>query len=155
MRGLPPIPDWSAIVDGDGKITIFFRQLWEFIRGGWAQVPTAANLDRIGLTAALATTTLLTPLSAGFVRVSASLLKTVADGVSSSLQVTWSWTQHGISLTVSEAALTTDSVGANAEVSRMLYVDASSGVAASVSYASGTPAKMTYDLHVAAEQVVN
>lgn len=155
MRSLAPIPSWAPITDSEGLITIFFRQLWEFVRSGWPLVPTAANDDQLGLTGAVSTTELYAPPTAGFVRVSYYAEKRIADGVSSSLQFTWIWTYGGVAHTLSDAALTSDVVGANAENAKTFYVDAGSAVAFSVNYASNTPGKMSYDLHVAAEQVVN
>lgn len=156
-RSLPGIPDNDngQITQQDGRITVFFRLLWQILIDGWAKVPTAGNLDKTGLTAGISATTILTPLTAGFVRISYSLLKTVADGTSSSLTLKVSWTQGGSSLSHSFAAFTTDSAGAHQEDALPIYVDAGTAVTVTVTYASNTANKMTYDCHVAAEQVVN
>lgn len=152
-RALSPIPPGTAITDSQGLITIFFRLAWQILVDGFQSTPTVAatGAEATGLTAAVVTTTLFNVLSAGMYRVSYTLAKTVADGVSSSLTVTIGWTDNGVAKTHVFAALTTDTVTAVDAGSWTLHADANSLITYAIAYASNTPATMKYDAHLTAE----
>src|SRR2546425_9052987 len=106
---LAPIPSGVQIVDPrEGAITDFYRLRWQQLIDGFTRVGTVATLSKDGQTAALTTTAVYTTKATGRYRLNWYLRKTVADGVSSSLTVTWGWTESGNPLTEAEAALTTD-----------------------------------------------
>ena len=128
----------------DGTLTIFGRLRWEEVRTLQAQSPVAVSLSDDTLTAALATTTLLTTTQSGVYRITAYLRKTVADGVSSSLTPTFSFTDRGAACARVGAALTTDTPVANASYSVDVYSDANADIQVAVAYASNTPATMTW-----------
>ena len=90
---LSPIPLETPIVDPrTGNISEFFRLRWQELIDNSVRVSTRASASHIGKTAAVGTTTLYTTVAAGMYRLSAFLLKTIADGVNSSLTVTVGFT---------------------------------------------------------------
>lgn len=148
---LSPIPAGTAITDGKGIITIFFRLAWQLLLDNLQTTPTAATLDLTGQTARIVTRTLLATTNGGQYRVNYSLQRTVDDGVSSSLQVTVGWTQSGSPQTEVEAALTEAAGISHQGLSRPIFADANTPITIAVAYASNTPAKATFDLHANAE----
>lgn len=144
-QSLAPIPAGVPITSRVGTITDFFRLRWQDLINSFGLTPTQANEQvATALTAALATTTLLTTTTAGTYRVVTYLEKTVADGVSSSLTPTLTWTRGGVPLTKVGAALSTDTVGANESYVHEFYADGASAITLAVGYASNTPATMTW-----------
>lgn len=156
-KTLAPIPAGVAItLDAQnltGVITDFFRLRWQSLIDNFQTTPDVATQSWTGQVAALATTTLYTTKTAGYYRVSYYLDKTVADGVSSSLQVTVGWTEGGSARTSVFGALTTDSIGANQSGSVMVPCDGASALTIAVAYASNTPNKMTYRADAITEQM--
>ena len=154
-RSLSEIPLGVPITDKSGAITIFFRQLWGRLIAAFPQSPTVGNLSKTGQTAALATTNVYTTATGGLLRLSYWIKKTIADGVSSSLTVTFGFTRNGIALTQAFAALTTDTTSAfQTDALSLIRVDAGSSVTMAIAYASNTPAKMTYEADCTAELLV-
>ncbi len=146
-KSLSIIPSGVRIVDTLGAINEFFRFRWEELRSGFQTTPTVAgepDLQKTGQTAALATTALYTTKTAGLYRLSYYMRKTVADGVSSSLTVTWGWTESGTALTEAQPALTTDTTAAEQSGSKLVYADANTNLTIAVAYASNTPNRMTW-----------
>lgn len=155
---MPPsttiIPLETPITQKQGVITLFFRQAYEQLRQAVLYVSTLGNgYTASGLTAALSSAALQTTTVGGLYRVTYYMRKTVADGVSSSLTFTWHWTENGVPLSDSDAALTTDTTGAVKSGTRLFYCDSSVGITFDVAYASNTQAKMTYEIWVRIEQV--
>ena len=95
----------------------------------------------------------LPSLATGLFRITWYLRKTTADGVSSSIQLTISWTESSQALSISGAALATDAVTAVQSNSIMVLTDAASPISYSTTYASNTPATMKYRLTVLVEAV--
>lgn len=155
MQQLGEIPLGTEVVETDRTITLFFRQLWAQLITMVAKLPTVANLEKTGQTAAIATATAYTVQSAGVYRIAVSLQKTIADGISSSLTVTVGWTSRGIAMTHAFAALTTDAAGANDTDLWQFSADANSDITYAIAYASNTPAKMTYNANVVVEQLAS
>jgi hypothetical protein len=153
-RALSPIPQTTPIVDQARSITDFFRYRWQELIDGFGSAPLAGSINASGQTAALATATVVTTTSAGLYRLNYTLVKTVADGVSSSLQVTASWVSGGLTLTHTFSALTTDSIGAEQGAVYPMACDAASTITVAIAYASNTANKMTYAYVAAAERLV-
>lgn len=150
---LPTIPAGTQIVERHGLITTFFRLLWQTLVTSFGLTPDRAVVQATTVAASVTTQVAYTTLAAGWYRLSYYLRKTVADGVSSSLTLTWGWTDHGASLSEAQSALTTDTTAAQQSGTKLLYADGSSGLTFAISYASNTPAKMTYDYGVVVEQM--
>lgn len=150
-QSLAPIPAGVVIVDREGTITDFFRLQWQQLINGFQQSPSVASVLAVDQTAAIATTAAFTTRTTGTYRVTYYLRKTVADGVSSSLTFTWGWTEDGVPLTSSAAALTLDTTAASQSGSLVVEADAATDLTYAVSYASNTPARMTYRIRVTTE----
>src|SRR4051812_30217658 len=118
----------DKIVEQDGTITSRFRLLWQALIDGFARTSVLATLSRDSLNAALPTTLVVTLASAGSYLLSFYLRKTIADGVASSAQVTFSFTDKGTALTEVFAALVTDSVTAHQSGAIQVSADAASNI---------------------------
>lgn len=113
------------------------------------KVPSALT----GQSAAIGTTTLLTVATATIYRASGYLAITTADGVSSSVALTFRWTDGGVAKTKTFTALTGDTTATADGFTHFIHADAGTAVSYSTSYASNTPAKMRYRLDLALEQL--
>lgn len=154
-RALSAIPVGSQIVDKAGAITIFFRFRWQQLIDSFAQSPVVGQIQKPGQTAALGATAIYTTKSAGWYRVSFYMRKTVIDGVSSSLTATMSWTETGVPLTETGAALATDAVSAQQTGEKTVWADGATDITIAIAYASNTPNRMTYRLDASVEQLVS
>lgn len=152
-QSLAPIPEGTQIVDKNGAITTFFRLRWESLINGFQFTPTVAVVQLTGQHATIVTTAAFTTLTAGRYRISYYLRKTAADGVSSSLTVTLGWTESGIALSESGAALATDTTAAQQSGEKVVDVDAAVDITYAVLYASNTPNQMVYRLTINVEQL--
>ncbi len=106
----------------------------------------------IGLTAFPAAS-----LSAGLYRATYYAHITAADGVSSSLQVSFVWTDGTITcstpVTGAFAPITGDTLSTTGSGTYLIRIDGGSPVSYSTAYASNTPGQMTYDLSLVLEQI--
>jgi hypothetical protein len=153
-KSLAPIPLETAIVNPkDGTITQFFRLRWQTLIDIFSATPDVASVSLTNQNAAIVTANAFVTKSAGLYRVSYYLRKTVADGVSSSLTFTYGWTDGGVPLTESAAALSTDATSAEQSGSKLVFADQASGLSYAVAYASNTPGQMKYALRVVVEQL--
>jgi len=122
-----------------------------------AALLTASNVDSTGNTANIGSTTLLAVSTAGIYRISAYIIVTTVDGASSTLpKVTISWTDQDNSQTQSFDITPTNSGNLQTTLEEgSLIVDAAvANISYATSgYASGTPAIMTYALHLRIEQM--
>lgn len=143
-QSLGPIPLATEIVDKTGAITSYFRLRWEELRTSFTTTPSIAALSIAARTSAVATSAAYTVLATATYRITVSTLKTIADGVNSSLTVTVGFTSGGVPCTHTFAALTTDTLGANDSVTWTFSADAASDVTYAIAYSSNTPAKMQY-----------
>ncbi len=151
-RTLQPIPEGTPIATKEGTITLFFRLAWQALIDSFVFTPTVSQIANLAKTAAIATAAVYTTRSSGLYRISYYLRKTVADGVSSSLQVTFGWTDRdGTALTQLDTALTTDTVSAHQSGSIIVYARANTDLTYAVAYASNTPQKMTFNADVMVE----
>lgn len=151
---LAPLPLGVPITAKDGTPTEFYRLRWEELRTGVREVSASAEpLSLINQHAAVPLTTVATPGVGGIFRFGYYLRKTFADGVSSSVAVTFTWTDGGVVLSETLAALTLDTTLAQQSGVKIVRADALTTLSVSASYASNTPARMGYDLIVFAEAV--
>src|ERR1700689_1246032 len=142
---LGPIPGGTQITDGRGVITTFFRLRWQELIAAFNTTPTVANTGLIAnQNAAIVTTNVFTTETSGAYRLSYYVRKTAADGVSSSLQFTYGWTDNGAGLSESAAAVTIDATTAEQSGSKLVYADADSEITYAVAYVSNTPGAMVY-----------
>lgn len=153
-RSLDLIPQGQPITDDDGAASLFFRLRWEALKNGFPQSPTIDSLTGAGLTAALPATAIYTTSTDGMFRLSCYLRKTVADGMSSSLTVTFGWVESGIAQSLTLAALTADTVAAIQTASATVRADAFTDLTIAIAYASNTPGVMTYRYDALAELMV-
>lgn len=154
-RALPPLVQNQPIIETNtGGINLFFQQIWELIRAGFAQSPAVGSLSKTGQTAALATATIYTTTAAGTYRITFYKRKTVADGAASSLTTTLGWMDNGLALTLAFAALTTDTTSAFQTSTMLVYADANTAITAAEAYSSTTPNKMTWQGFYLVELVV-
>lgn len=116
------------------------------------QLLPAVNLKN--QSTSLSTTPIPLPsLATGAYRITYYTRKTTADGVSSSLTITLSWTESGQALTVSGSALTTDAATAVQTGTLLILSDAASPISYSTAYVSNTPGTMKYRLFILVETV--
>jgi hypothetical protein len=163
MSNLAPIP-WSAsVVQLDpvsGKPLPQYGISKEF--GVWLQtavVGPVANtpqffpaVSQTSQSAAIGTTPIPLPsISSGAYRVNYYIRKTTADGVSSSLTITFSWTESSQALSLSGPALVVDAVTAVQSGTFPILSDAASPISYSVAYASNTPGQMKYRVYILLE----
>lgn len=150
-----PIPSDTTIVDKLGRITDFFRLRWEQVIALGTTIPSFTTpVSNLGKTAAIATTTIVTVVQAGLYRLVLCPLKTIPDGVASSVTVTVRFTSRGIACSHAFAALTTDTVGANDTNLWEFYADGSSDIQYETAYSSTTPNTMTYDITGSLERLL-
>lgn len=105
--------------------------------------------------ASIATTSLPTDgdLSSGLYRVTYYARITTAAGVSSSLTVTFGWTDGAITQTHSGAAITGNTTTTWQTGSILIYVDAASPITYSASYSSNPAGAMRFNLFVTLERL--
>lgn len=118
---------------------------------------TPARLAEVTLTtqgAAIGTTGIPSgALAAGLYRVSWYTRITRAATTSSSLTVTIGWTESGVSLTTSGAALTGNTTGTVQSGSVLIRIDQGTPVTYATAYASSGATSMQYRLDVVLERV--
>lgn len=116
-------------------------------------------VDTTGLTADVSIATLFPVVDAGIYRVSGYIVVTTPDGASSVLpKLTITWTDNDTSVSVSKditATQNTNLAGTTFDQGDVrVSAAASSDIQYATSgYASGTPATMTYAIHLTIEQV--
>lgn len=152
-QSLGPIPEGVAIVNEDRSITDFFRLRWQDLITAFTTTPTVATVQQLAQGASIATVAAYTTLSPGKYRVSYYLRKTTADGAGSALTFTWGWTETGIPLTESAAALLTDTTAAEQSGSKVVYADGATDLTFAVVYASTTPLFMKFRVDVVVEKL--
>lgn len=157
-----PIPwDVSVIqLDPKGKPQPNFPLSKDF--GNWLQTSivqgvanapsTFPSVALTGQHASILTTPMPLPsLATGLYRVSYYAAITTADGVSSSLTVTLTWTESTLSKSVSGTAITGNTTTTVQSGTALLVLDAASPISYSTVYASNTPATMQYRLTILLE----
>ena len=74
---------------------------------------------------------------------------TKVGAVSSSLTVTLNWTDHGVAQTFSGAAITGNTVTSWQSETNLVYIDASTALTYSTTYASNAANEAEYELYIA------
>jgi hypothetical protein len=155
---LSPIPLGTPIVDEEGRINEFYRLRWQELIDRFTTVPTVALLESGSPdpNSATATTVAYTTLTGGPYQIAAYSRKTIADGVSSSLQLTFGWTENGVALTKTFAAVTADSITTSVDSQQWeIAADANTDITFAYAYASNTPGNMHYRYQVTVKQVAS
>lgn len=151
-----PLPIYDRLVDKNGLITDPWLQSWTVQRQDQQRSATVLPSGTVLLTAqnaSIGSTVLSASITAGLYRVTYQVRKTTADGVSSSITVSFGWPDLTQALTFSGAALTTDAVTAWQSGTFMAYVDDGGPVTYSTTYASNTAGLMKYALRLAIERI--
>lgn len=143
------VVDTARILSGDW--TRWFQLFWARVSSAVQFVgKTVALSDQ---SAAIATTTLQTVTQGGLYRVSWYARVTVADGVSSSLQITLTWREGSHTSTKTFTALTGDTTSTFDGAVFPMYADSGTVITYAAAYASNTAQKMRYRLAVGTEFV--
>lgn len=143
-----PLPGWTMSKD----LAIYFQTSVVSPIANAPQFYPAVSLTNQN--AAIALTPIPLPsLTTGAYRITWYLEKTTADGVSSSVTLTITWTHNTKTLSLSGAALTLDSTTAVQSNSIMVLIDAASPISYSTAYASNTPGLMKHLLYILIETV--
>lgn len=150
---LAPIPLRTPIVDQQGRINIFFRERWQELLGLTAVVPAVGLVSFSNQSAALATKVIATTKQTGIYRVTFTARRTVVDGVASTLQFTWHWTDGGSPFSQAGTLDNTDTTGHLYSETKAFPADQNSDLTFDMAYTSNTPAAMKYKLAVFAELV--
>ncbi len=134
---------------------IYFRDQDLSGSQGPNRIGTATNSDQ---SAAIVTTSMPTTvtLSTGLYRMTYAAQITTADGVSSSLQVTFGWTSRtGVSQSHSFTAITGNTTTTNDSQTWEFYSsqEPATPITYAAAYASNTPGAMHYDLYVTLESM--
>lgn len=162
MADLFPLDTGIPIVDvaKDGKtkglVSFTFLTRWNDLKNRVqsAAYTVGAPVQLATQTASIGATPLTTtPLSAGLYRVSWYARVTKSGGVSSSLTVTLGWTEGGVSLTLSGAAITGNLVTSVQSGIAFLLLDDGAPITYATTYASNPANDMEYELVVNVERV--
>lgn len=154
---LDPIPYTDPLIDAAKRIgERWYRWLDLFVARVLQAVLSLGGVQRSGLSAAIAATTLLTPELIGVFRVTWDARITTAAAVSSSLTVTISWTDGGIACSKSFTAITGNTT-ATVDSGTVTIHQNPGAVATAIQYATayasvGAPA-MAYQIDVIVEQI--
>lgn len=133
--------------------SIYFRDLRADLDNTAAQVIPPVQLT--GQTATIPTTPFDTPaLEAGLYSVAWYGQVLTAAGVSSSFQVTISWTRNGVSQTYVGALKNGNTTATNeANGPPLIHIDASTPISYAVTYASNPGAAMIFEINLVLTQV--
>lgn len=125
------------------------------LRGRVDESPQAVETVSLPVTsnASIAATPILVTQTAGLYRVSYYLRITTAAGVSSSVTVTIGWTESGVPLTLSGAALTTNTIQSVQTGSYLIRSDGAAPITYAVTYASNPAGAAKFRLDVVVESV--
>ena len=141
-------PLQQFFLDANGYV----QRVWAaWFRGASSAANTVAHEQMSGQSAAVGVTPISSPslkLAAGIYEVSTYTQVTKADGVSSAVQVTVSWTAYGQVMTDVGVNVNGDSLTSVDKKVFPIRVDQGTPVTFSTTYASNTPAKMQYGIDV-------
>lgn len=146
----------TPVTGRDGRISepwrVYFRDQDAAV--GTTTVTTVPPVQLVDQTASIGTTAIPTPaLPAGLYQVNTFAHVTTAAGVSSSLQVTISFTQNGIALTRTGTAQTGNTTATIDINSWVIQIDENTPISYSTTYASNAAAAMKYLLTVSLQTV--
>lgn len=111
--------------------------------------PIISNTNQ---SASIAATSIAGALAGGVYRLSFAARIVVAASISSSLTVTFLWTDGSLTQSVSSSAITGNTTTTHASLSYMVHIDGGTPITYSTTYVSVGTA-MEYDLYVLAESV--
>ena len=141
-----PLPRWTLSKD----YAISFQQ--SLVPPVQASGTLLTPITLTGQAASIPLTPMPLPsLAPGPYRVSTYARVTVADAVSSSLTVTLGWTETGLALTHSFAAMTGNTTATVDSQTWLIEIDQASPISYATTYASGTPGAMHYRLTLIVE----
>ena len=142
----------TPIVEQNGTLTRYFYQwLVELIRRVGTSATRVQSLALTGQSAAIALTTLVASANEGPIRVSWHLRVTTAATSSSSVAVTITTTEGGVTCTQASAAYTGNATNAPQSGSVVVRPDAGTLVSYSVAYASSGATAMQFAIDLVAE----
>jgi len=149
----PPVKDF--IVDLQRRLTpAWERWFTQFVADQDDKPSREKTVSLDAKSASIATTSIpLGALSAGLYRVTVYARITTAATTSSSLQVTVSWTDSGVSCSKSNVAMTGNTTATSDSFSVLVDIDQGTAVSYSTTYASVGGTAMQYKLRVVAERV--
>lgn len=144
-----PDPDEGSVTD---TWSHYFTALSQSVSQGAAQVTSPIQQTEI---AATVPTTSIAPgqTAAGLYRITYYMRCTVPAGVSSSLQVTFNWTDHGQAVSVSGVAMTGNTVTTFQSGTLLVYNDASIPLTYSLAYASNPAGVAEFSFYLIVESL--
>lgn len=156
---LSPMPQAEPLVSDAKGTPLYMNGRWlQWFYLQWNQNTTATPIAQgsaLRLTAqsaSIGTTAMRLPqINGGRYRISWYARITVADAVSSSLTVTIGWTESGLALTASGAALTGNTPFTVQSGSIVAELDGNSPITYATAYVSNTPGQMNYRLSIEVE----
>lgn len=161
MLSDPPLNDPIAVVEDRLQAQKFPKLIlgWEYIKWLGELATTVGNAPErkakvalTGLVASIGVTPLpIASLSAGVWRVSYRFRITRAGTVSSSLQLTLGWTEGGVPISASGAAVVTNTTSSVQWGTFLVRVDGNTPISYSTTYASVGATAMQHDLDLVAE----
>lgn len=152
MAKLPPFPLRNVVTEPTRLLSSLWRDWFTALRDLLNTAP--ARVFSTHLTAqntSLTTTTALTVPETGIYRLSYTARITQAATVSSSLQLTLSWTDTSVLCAQSGAAITGNLVTSQQSGQIVVYADAASAISYSTAYAANPATSMTYALTLVIE----
>lgn len=153
MAGAPidPIPYTEGIVDGVPKPIGQRWYLWLFAIIARLQkcVQSIATASLTNQSASISATTLYTPTMASVYQLTSYARVTTAAGVSSSFQLTWTWTDGGVAQTKTFTAVTGNTTTTTDNQTWPVHADSGLPIKYTVTYASNPAAAMVYRLDMA------
>lgn len=154
MAKLPPFPLRNVVTEPTRLLSSLWRDWFTALRDLLNTAP--ARVFSTHLTAqntSLTTTTALTVPETGIYRLSYTARITQAATVSSSLQLTLSWTDTGVACSQAGAAMTGNTTTTQQSGQIVVYADAATAITYSTAYVSAGATSMAYALAVVVEQL--
>lgn len=151
--GIEPPPFQTPLTGQGGTITKWWADWFLLVLLGrvQAQPPIVVSPTLTAQNASIATTSLVAAATAGWYRISWYFRITTVGSVSSSLQVTITTTDGGVTITQSGAAATGNTTATVQSGSVLARVDPSTPISYSTTYASNAANEMEYSLFVSVE----
>lgn len=112
-----------------------------------------APVSYTGQTASLGTKSIAGSLRGGLYRVTMMAQVIIAAATSSSLTLSISWTDNGVTQAESSAAITGNTTATHGHFQYAMYIDTNTPITFSTTYASNAANQMTYDLYVTLESL--
>jgi hypothetical protein len=92
-------------------------------------------------------------VASGLYRITYYVRVTTVGSVSSSIQVNFAWTDHGVAQTFSGTAVAGNTTTSWGSEDKTVYIDAQTAITYSTTYASNLAAEAKYQVYVMIEQV--